>query len=247
MNTSNSTWIENWQNYFILFSYFCFGVAVVIVLIHEVRIMNTAKGKDRYEYVNLHEIRFFWYAILALIAGASLILTAFIVPLVPVDAELKIFVAIFFLSGFVVVAYYILSNLVKTLYPKFLENRLSRIRHSARKSRAGNRMRKLSVEEGAVHLDATQLSEQKSDIHSVEYDVWIDEKTGEKLIEKYMPYQHAERCVECGFYTLKIVKEEITREPTQQDAGILVEHYRCSYCKHREARQITIAALSTNK
>jgi len=241
-----NTFIETWGSYFIWGSYVCIGIALIIVLFHEAKIMMTANGKDRYDYVNQHEIRFFWYANIAFIAGVSLFFSAVITPKVPVDNAMKVYVSIFFLAGFVVITYLILSNIVRILYPRFLENRLTRIRNTPRVSAAGNKMRKLSSEEGAVHLEESQLAEHTSEIHSVEYDVWIDDKTGEKKVEKYMAYQHAEKCGECGFYTMKIDTEEVVKKPSTEEEGILLEHYRCSYCKHREAREVPIAALSSN-
>jgi hypothetical protein len=246
MENTATTFFETWDSYLILASYVCFGLALFIIFLHEARILMTSNEKKRYDYVNEHEIRYFWYAIIAFIAGVSLYLSAVITPIVPVDSSLKVYVSLFFLAGFVVIAYLILSSLVKILYPRFLENRLMRIRNKPRVSSAGNKMRKLSTEEGAVHLEDSQLAEHKSEIHSVEYDVWMDEKTGEKRVEKYMAYQHAEKCGECGFYTMKIDTEEIVKQPTATEEGILLEHYRCSYCKHREAREVPIASLSSN-
>jgi hypothetical protein len=246
MENAATSFIETWGSNFILGSYVCFGIALLIILFHEARIMMTANQKDRYDYVNQHEIRYFWYAIIAFIAGISLYFSAVITPIVPVDDSMKVYVSIFFLAGFVVIMYLILSNTVKILYPRFLENRLMRIRNKPRVSLAGNVMRKLSDEEEGVHLEGSQLAEQSSEIHSVEYDVWLDEKTGEKRVEKYMAYQHAEKCGECGFYTMKIDTEEVVKKPTNQEEGLLLEHYRCSYCKHREAREVPIAILSSN-
>jgi hypothetical protein len=246
MENTATSFIETWDANLILGSYVCFGIALLIILFHEIKILATSNLKDRYDYVNQHEIRFFWYAIIAFIAGLSLYLSAVITPRVPIDDSLKLYVSIFFLAGIVVISYLILSNLVKILYPKFLENRLMRIRNKPRISSSGSAMRKLSAEEGSVHLEDGQLAEHKSEIHSVEYDVWLDEKSGEKKVEKYMAYQHAEKCSECGFFTMKIDTEEIVKQPTEQSEGVLLEHYRCSYCKHREAREVPIAALSSN-
>lgn len=243
---NTTSFIETWGSYFILGSYVCFGIALLIILFHEAKIMMTANEKDRYDYVNQHEIRFFWYAIIAFIAGVSLYFSAVITPMVPIDDSMKVYVSVFFLGGIVVIAYLILSSMLRILYPRFLENRLMSIRNKPRVSTAGNKMRKLSSEEGSVHLEESQAAEHLSEIHSVEYDVWMDEKTGEKKVEKYMAYQHAERCSECGFYTMKIDTEEVVKQPTVQESGILLEHYRCSYCKHREAREVPISALSSN-
>lgn len=246
METSGTTFFEAYNSYLITGSYVCIGLAVLIILFHEAKVMMTSNEKDRYDYVNLHEIKVFWYAIIAFIAGISLYLSAMITPVVPVDSSLKMYVSVFFLAGFVVISYMILSSMVRILYPRFLENRLTRIRNKPRKSAAGNVMRKLSEAEEAVHLEAHEAAQQESEIHSVEYDIWVDDKTGEKRIEKYMAYQHNEKCDECGFYTMKVNSEEIEKEPSQAEAGLLIKHYKCSYCNHREAREVVIAALASN-
>ncbi|MBX2916915.1 MAG: hypothetical protein KF856_16720 [Cyclobacteriaceae bacterium] len=246
METSAHQFIETWDHYLILGSYVFFGIAVLILVYHELKLITIANNKERYDYVNLHEIKFFWYAVLSLIIGLALLATAKVTPLFPVDDSLKLYVSMFFLAGSFIIVYLLLSSLIKVQYPKILEVRLNRIRNKPRKSSAGNPMRKLSDVEGAVHLEAEQLAQHRSEIHSVEYDVWLDEKTGEKKVEKYMAYQHAEKCSECGFYTMKIDTEEIEKQPTQTEDGLLLEHYQCSYCKHREARELVIAALASN-
>ena len=50
-------------------------------------------------------------------------------------------------------------------------------------------MRKLKESEEEAHLEASQFNEQK-EIHSVDYDVWLDEVTGYKKVEKYISFQH---------------------------------------------------------
>jgi hypothetical protein len=241
-----TTFIETWDYYLIQASYVFIGVAVLIVLYHEVKIMMNSNLKDRYDYVNLHEIQFFRYAIIALVVAVALYFTAVVTPLFPVDNSTKVYVSVFFLAAVVVIVYLILSSVVRVLYPGFLEARLTRIRNKPRISSGGNPMRKLSAEEGAVHLDAEQAAQHSSAIHSVEYDVWLDEKTGEKKIEKYMAYQHAEKCAECGYYTMRIDSEEIVKQPTQEEEGLLIKHYKCSFCNHREAREVVIAKLLAN-
>ncbi len=224
----------------------CLAVAILILVYHEIRTFMVKNSKDRYDYVNTHEIRYFWYAVIALIAAAALYLNKIVGPKIPVAESVLPFVRLFFLAGFSVVAYLVLASLVRLLYPQVIERRLKRIRNTPRISPTGNVMRKLREEEESVHLEKSEIDEQASTLHSAEYDVWVDEKTGFKLVEKYMGYQHAEKCGECGFYTMKIHSEEITRKPTLSEEGLLVKHYRCSYCKHREAREAVIAKLSSN-
>jgi hypothetical protein len=122
---------------------------------------------------------------------------------------------------------------------------LNKLRTTPRISPAGNPMRRLSEEEEDVHLEADMIAEE-ANVHSVDYDVWIDEKTGHKKIEKYNSYQHAEECPECGYYTMKISKEEIEVKPTANETGLLLKHYKCEYCNHREAREVKLAKLSDN-
>lgn len=220
------------------------GIAIFIQ--HEVRVMMMKTEKERYDYVNTNEIRFFWYTVIALIGAAALYLNKVVSPYFEVDETWKPYVRLFFLASFVVIAYMVLAGIVRFMYPKVIERRLSRIRNKPRRSPSGNLMRKLAESEETVHLDEAQNFEQASDVHSVEYDVWVDDKTGYKLIEKYMTSQHAEKCGECGFYTMKIHSEEIEKKPTAQEDGLMIKHFRCNYCKHREAREVVIARLASN-
>jgi hypothetical protein len=106
-------------------------------------------------------------------------------------------------------------------------------------------MRKLHENEEDAHLDASQIAEE-ANVHSVDYDVWLDEATGFKKVEKYDTYQHAIECSECGYFTMKIYNEEIGTKPTATENGVLIKHFKCSYCKHREIREVVLAKLSEN-
>lgn len=222
------------------------GIAVLIFVVHEIRVFMVKDPKEKYDFVNTHEIRYFWYSIIAFIIAAALLLNKVVTQYIEVDQDVLIYIQLFFVAAFVVIAYLFLSSIVRILYPRVIERRLNRIRNKPRISPAGNIMRKLKEEEESVHLEQSQIDEQSSSIHTSEYDVWVDEKTGFKQVEKYMAYQHAEKCKECGFYTMNINTEEIEKKPSATDEGLLLKHYKCSYCKHREAREVVIAKLSTN-
>ena len=45
---------------------------------------------------------------------------------------------------------------------------------------------------------------------------------------------------------MSIAREEIEKAPTLAEPGILLKHYKCSYCGHREQHEITVARLSAN-
>src|SRR5690606_19874326 len=73
------------------------------------------------------------------------------------------------------------------------------------------------------------------------YDVWYDEKSREVKIEKYPGHLQALKCNSCGFYTMKVVREEITRQPANGVTGELIKHYQCYYCKSVRATAFNIS------
>lgn len=244
---TNLDFLTAWDFYMVRGCYALIGVALLILLYHEVRVVMIKEYKEKYDYVNLHEIRYFWYACTVIIlAGVFFANSLFTIPITSTARGMLFFyIRIFITGSFGVILYITLSSTVRIYYPKYLEKRLHRFRTTPRISPAGNAMRRLSEDEEDAHLEAHQI-EEEANIHSVDYDVWLDEKTGFKKIEKYDSYQHAEECSECGYYTLKVAREEIEKAPTQNEAGLLLKHYKCEYCDHREAREVALAKLSTN-
>lgn len=242
----NTEIYRSWDNLIILGAYASFAIAILILLYHELRLLLLKDWKEKYDYVNLHEIQFFWYAVVAFIISFALYTNSIVANVFAVEGIIGASVRVFYTLGSTALAYVSLSSLVRILYPRVVEKRLQKIRNKPRISPAGNVMRKLTEEEEDVHLDQDQIDQESSEIHSVDYDVWIDEKSGYKKIEKYMAYQRAEECSDCGFVTLKIVNEEIEVKPTVNETGLLLKHYRCTYCRHREAKEVIIAKLSTN-
>ena len=243
-----SDFVQVFDSYLDKGAYICAGFAVIVLIYHEFRIFQIKDYKAKYDYVNLHEIRYFWFAVVALILAVALYLNALAATIsstVFSSVETWFWVRTFFTMGFVVIAYFVFYSLVRIYYPRFVERRLEKLRNKPRISPAGNVMRKLTEAEEEAHLEADQFKEQQ-DVHSVDYDVWLDEKTGYKKIEKYESYQHVIECSECGYVTMKIDREEIVTPPTQSEAGILVKHYKCSYCNHREAKQVPVARLAEN-
>lgn len=100
-------------------------------------------------------------------------------------------------------------------------------------------MRLLSEEEEDVHLDEGMLAEEN--VFSIDYDVWIDEKSGDVKIEKYEGRLQALQCNSCGFYTMRIVREEVVKQPEGKNPGELVKYYECSYCKSVRATSFKIS------
>ena len=232
--------LSHWDHYMILGTYAFGALGVLILIYHEIRVMMIRDYKEKYDYVNLHEIKYFWYAVFSfIIAGGLYANTVGTGSITESGSMLWFWVRLFIVISAVMVFYFIFSSIVKIYYPGYLEKRLHKLRTTPRISPAGNAMRRLSEEEEDAYLDVDQIAEEAGGdgVHSVDYDVWLDEKTGFKKIEKYLSYQHAEECPECGYYTLKIDREELVTKPTETETGLLVKHFKCDYCKHRERRE----------
>jgi hypothetical protein len=239
--------INSWDHYMAIGAYVSLGIAILILLYHEFRIFQIKDFKEKYDYVNLYEIRFFWYAVLAVMVTVAFFANTLGTEEITSGGRmLWFYVRLFITVCFVIIGYFVFFSMVRIYYPRSVAKRLKKLRNTPRISPDGNLMRKLSEEEEDAHLEASQIAEESSDVHSVDYDVWIDEKTGYKKVEKYMSYLHAEECPDCGYFTLKIDSEEVEKNPTESEEGILVKHYRCSYCNHRELREVTLAMLSEN-
>jgi hypothetical protein len=242
---SNPEFIATWDRYMTLGAYICVGVAILILLYHEYRILLIKDYKAKYDYVNLHEIKYFWYAVIMLITAAAFYANSIGTDMIFSDVTIWFYVRIFMTASFAVIAYFIFYSLVRIYYPRSVEKRLNKLRHKPRISPAGNVMRKLREKEEEAHLEP-ELFKEQAEVHSVDYDVWLDEQTGYKKVEKYHAYQHALECPECGYVTFRLRKEEIAEQPTDTEPGILVKHYRCSYCNHRAATESVIAKFSEN-
>lgn len=235
---------SSWDQYMYIGTAVCVVMGVLILLYHEFKVLQLKDYKEKYDYVNLHEIRFFWYSIIAFIGAAAIYANSIATDKILSEGIRWFYVRIFITASFAVIAYNAFYSLVRIYYPRQLEKRLAKLRNTPRISPSGNSMRKLSESEEEHHLEELQKSNQK--IHSIDYDIWLDDKTGFKKIEKYHAYQHAEECSECGYFTMKIEAEEIEEAPTMTDEGLLLKHYKCSYCGHREQQEVIVVKLSAN-
>lgn len=236
--------LNAWNAYMLQGTVACIGIGFLILLYHEFRIFMIKDLKEKYDYVNLHEIRYFWFAVIAFIAAGFLFFNTLFSEMIHDKGMTWFYVRLFITVSFAVIGYFIFYSIIRIYYPRSVEKRLRKLRNKPRKSPEGNLMRKLSEAEEDAHMEESMIHEEQ--FHSVDYDVWIDDKTGYKKIEKYMAYQHSEECPECGYFTLKIEREELEKAPTQHETGLFIKHFKCSYCGHREAREQVLAKLSSN-
>jgi hypothetical protein len=235
-----------WDSYMYLGTTAFAVLTVLLFIYHEIRVISQGDYKARYDYVTNYEIKFFWYTVITAIIAATFISNSFMSEWILQKGMKWFWGRVFLTVCLAILTYFIFQSLIKIYYVRYMERKLDRLRNKPRQSPEGNDMRKLSESEEDAHLEADQIAQEGSEVHSVDYDVWIDDKTGYKKIEKYYSYQHAIECPECGYVTLKIDHEDITTAPTQSEAGLLTKHYRCSFCNHRTRKEVQLSKLADN-
>lgn len=230
--------LQNWSPIIQLIAYAVAAAGIGVLLYHLFKLMTISDKKDKYDYINLREIDLLWFTAISFIAAAAIYINT-----TAVDAEpIWFFVRLFVTIMFAIIAGVIIQNLLRFYYPFYIEKRLKELRFSARVNpNNGNLMKLLSEEEEDVHLDEGMQAEEN--MFSVDYDVWIDEKTGYTKIEKYNGHLHALQCPECNYQTFKVKKEELIVAPTSVLEGELVKFYNCSYCGHKSKRMFKVAPL----
>jgi hypothetical protein len=216
-------------------AYACWVLGILVVLGYIVRLSSVADNKDKYDFINRHEVKVLWYASLILIVGACAYFNGNIIEL----TTIMTFVRVFLTAMMGTIAALIVQNLLKFYYPFFIEKRLKVLRYKPRISpKTGKPMKLLSEEEEDAHLDEGMQAEEN--VFSVDYDVWKDEETGFIKIEKYAGHLHAIQCPECNYQTFKVNREEILKTPTESEEGELVKHYQCSYCGYKARKTVAL-------
>ena len=80
--------------------------------------------KEKYDYVNQHEIRYFWYAVIAFIVAGVVYANTIATSKIQTDGMRWFYVRLFITASFGVIAYIISFSLVRIYYPRQLEKRL---------------------------------------------------------------------------------------------------------------------------
>jgi len=216
--------------------------SIGIFIYHMIRTASLKSSKEKYDYISRSESKIIFYSILgfAIAAGMAInLLKPDTVALAPMWFFIRLFIGICIGTLIGYVSYLI----IKYTYPTSLGKKLNRLRYTPRVNpKTGNQMRLLSEEEEDVHLDEGMQAEEN--VFSVDYDVWIDDTTGDTVIEKYPGHLQALECDRCGFRTLKLEREEITKPVSDEEEGELIKHYKCSYCSRIKRQTKKIAKLS---
>lgn len=222
----------------------CFLLAALAIVGYFIVYLSKGELKKKYDFAATKEIRTLNLAFIVIGIGSFAMANAAYTETVKLDYAWLIIR--FFIAGSIATLIIYISILIfKYSYPAYLDKKLRRLRYKPRFSPAGNEMKLLSEDEEDIHLDEGMQAEEN--LFSVDYDVWVDEDTDYIKIEKYPGYFTILDCRNCGFHTLKLVKEELVKEPTAADDGLIKKFYNCGYCGRKEERLKNIANLDKYK
>ena len=112
-------------------------------------------------------------------------------------------------------------------------------------SKGGAKMRLLNELEEDEHMTDEMMAAEEA--MEADFDVWIDDNSGEKVIKQYDITEHALVCPNCNFRTLKERSEEVVLEPTELDDGKLERNYKCTYCGWLENKEARIPSWSEKR
>lgn len=242
MDKSYIAFLETWN----LVMYGLAGLAIITsiitLIIHNSRYSSQKSLKDKYDYIRDHAEKMNFTALLFISAAIAFVINT-INHETAITSIYWIFIRFFLSICIGTLVLYISHLLLKYAYPAKLKKKLNKLRYKPRVNpKSGNIMKLLSEEEEDVHLEEGMQAEEN--VFSVDYDVWVDEATGDVHIEKYAGHLEAYRCNTCGFQTMKQIKEEILVEPTEFSDGEMERHYQCKYCGANRHKTFKIAKLS---
>lgn len=244
INSSATPFLNFWHSAMIVGAVIMFISGIVIYVVHKIRAASISDYKDKYDYLNGKEIRNYKFIALCFAISAMMLINLYGMTKLT-EMGVWFFVRFFIsISGGTLVGY-VAYLILDYYYPTVLFRKLNKWRYMPRiNPKSGHKMRLLSEEEEDVHLKEGMQAEEK--VFSIDYDVWVDETTGDVKIEKYPGHLQAIKCNSCGFYTMRVVKEEITQQPTETEPGELIKHYQCSYCKSIRATAFKISTKAVD-
>ena len=234
--------LMQWQEYILYPAFASAAIGILIYILYKFKFSSLKTMKEKFDLVSQKEARRYFQVHMAFAVGGFLFFNSTMIDNV---ARAPMWFGIRFFIGICIGVFYgyISTLLLKYYWPKPLHKRLHALRYSPRTNpKNGNRMKLLSEDEEDAYLDEGRQAEE--DVFSVDYDVWIDEKTGDTVIERYEGHLQALECDRCGFQTLKLTKEEVTKKVFGTEDGELLKEYKCRYCSRIKRKTVTFLMVT---
>ena len=240
-NQSYLNFLVFWNKIMLIGFYAFVAAALIVYIYHRVRLSSIKDPKAKYDYLSEKDIKMQMLSIWLFAIGVWFILMTTYQRTMQISF-VWFFVRLFITFCVATLIVYVSYLLYRYSYPGTLDKKLQILRYKPRISSAGNQMRLLSEEEEDVHLDEGMQAEEN--VFSIDYDVWVDEKTNEVKIEKYAGRLAANKCNTCGFFTMKLVNEEVVEPSTHETEGELMQYFACTYCGAKRSKSVRIAKLA---
>ncbi|MDP4678898.1 MAG: hypothetical protein NWS46_00860 [Cyclobacteriaceae bacterium] len=245
MNAQFDIFIDHWHQIAIIWSQIALAIAGIVYGYYLLILTTKSTIGEKYKFISLNQVKYYWYTTLCLTLSFTFFLNAIIVQKHHTAHNFDLIVKTItsLLIGFLIG--YVINKYLTVYYPFALDKKLSKLRFQTRISpKSKKAMRLLNEDEEDVQLSDEMITDEN--VFAYDYDVWIDDETGYKLIEKYEGNLHALICDKCRFRTLKEYKEEVEEAPTAHETGKIIKHYKCSYCGYTKDKLTKVAALASN-
>ena len=235
----HNAFLDAWHQAMVIGAVIMVLVGILIYIVYHVRVSAIRDYKEKHDFINANEIKWYKYVFYAFGLGVAMIVNIYASDKL---SEIGVWFFVRFFMGLAAATLvgYVASLVLEYYYPTQVSRKLRKWRYMPRVNPAtGNKMRLLREDEEDIHLNEGMQAEEN--VFSIDYDVWIDEKTADVKIEKYEGHLLALQCKNCGFYTMKVIREEIVLTNDDGSPKELVKHYQCSYCKNVRATQFRIS------
>ena len=234
-----SPFLEKWHYTMAVLAIIMFAAGIIVYLVYKLRVSLIRDYKEKHDFINANEIKRYKLVLYIFGLGVAMVINLYGAGRI-LEFGVWFYVRLFMSFAGATLVGYVGALILEYYYPTKLSRKLNKWRYTPRiNPKTFNKMSLLSESEEDVHLDEGMQAEEN--VFSIDYDVWIDEKTGEVKIEKYDGHLIALRCGNCGYYTMKVVREEIIEYHDDGTPSELIKHYRCTYCKNVRATQFHIS------
>jgi hypothetical protein len=213
----------------------------IVYAFYQIRVSMIKDFKEKHDFISVNEISWLKRVFFCFAISVGMVINLYGMGKTNLgDVGMWFFVRLIMgIAGGTLVAT-VSALVLQYWYPSKLNTKLQKWRYMPRVNpKTGNKMKLLTEEEEDVHLDLGMQAEEN--IFSIDYDVWVDEQTGDVKIEKYLGHLTGLRCNNCGFYTMKVWREEIVERHDDGTPKELLKHYQCAYCKNVRATQFHVS------
>ncbi len=236
---TDSPFLDAWHQAMLYGAAAMGATGIVIYLVYHLRLSSIKDFKEKHDFINTNEIKWYKWIFYAFGIGVAMLVNRYAAGKVN-DVGVWFFVRFFIGAAAATLVGYVAALVLEYYYPTKVNAKLRKWRYTPRVNpKTGNKMRLLREDEEDIHLNEGMQAEEN--VFSIDYDVWLDEKTNDIKIEKYQGHLIALQCKNCGFYTMKVVREEIVLTNEDGSPQELLKHYQCTYCKNVRATQFKIS------